>query len=84
MKGAEQVIISGVIWRITMTFEGSEGMSLDVMLGVVAELRCGWGRGVVYGRCYRLQGSTVVRSHECDVCNGGWQLEGMIESISGR
>lgn len=35
MKGAEQVITSGVMWRITMTFEGSEGMSLDVMVGLV-------------------------------------------------
>ncbi len=35
MKGAEQVITSGVIWRITMTLDGSEGMSLDVMVDVV-------------------------------------------------
>ncbi len=37
MKGAEQVITSGVIWRITMTLDGSEGMSLDVMVDVVGE-----------------------------------------------
>lgn len=38
MKGAEQVITSGVIWRITMTLDGSEGMSLDVMVDVVGEM----------------------------------------------
>ena len=35
MKGAEHVIRFGVISRMTITLEGSEGMSLDVMVDVV-------------------------------------------------
>ena len=31
-NGAEHVVMLGVTWRITITLEGSEGMSLDVML----------------------------------------------------
>lgn len=30
-NGAEQVVILGVIWRITITAEGSAGMSFEVM-----------------------------------------------------
>lgn len=45
-KGAEHVVMLGVTCRITITLDGSEGTSLDVMVsvavGVVLERRCGW------------------------------------------
>lgn len=34
-KGAEQIVMLGVSLRITITLEGSEGVSLDVMLEIL-------------------------------------------------
>lgn len=30
-KGAEHVVMLGVIWRITIVLDGSDGISLEVM-----------------------------------------------------
>ncbi len=40
-KGAEQVTMLGVTWRMTITLEGSWGMSFSLMVTVV-EKGLGW------------------------------------------
>lgn len=48
-KGAEQVVMLGESWRMTITLDGSAGMSLDVMVA----FRFNWAMWVFCFACRR-------------------------------